>query len=151
MTRITGEIVTGAPADVVSGFVAGQRNEPAGNPHMVRSAKVTPGPAGRAPSSARRSGPGAGLLLRTEVPVSGSAAGAALLACWQQRPGVVRVAAAAAAATFAVASPGRSRNQPAWPAAFPRRFRSGGRWRVVRRRFRSRRAVRARRTGLWLR
>ncbi len=91
------------------------------------------------------------LLLRTEVPVSGSAAGAALLACWQQRPGVVRVAAAAAAATFAVASPGRSRNQPAWPAAFPRRFRSGGRWRVVRRRFRSRRAVRARRTGLWLR
>ena len=42
------------------------------------------------------------LLLRTEVPVSGSAAGAALLACWQQRPGVTRVAAAAAAATFAV-------------------------------------------------
>jgi hypothetical protein len=42
------------------------------------------------------------LLLRTEVPVSGSAAGAALLACWQQRPGVARVAAAAAAATFAV-------------------------------------------------
>ena len=33
MTRITGEIVTGAPADVVSGFVAGQRNEPACNPH----------------------------------------------------------------------------------------------------------------------
>ena len=30
------------------------------------------------------------LLLRTEVPVSGSAAGAALLACWQQRPGVAR-------------------------------------------------------------
>ena len=46
MTRITGEIVIGAPADVVSGFVAGQRNEPACNPHMVRSAKVTPGPAG---------------------------------------------------------------------------------------------------------
>ena len=42
------------------------------------------------------------LLLRTEVPVSGSAAGAALLACWQQRPGVARVAPAAAAATFAV-------------------------------------------------
>ncbi len=42
------------------------------------------------------------LLLRIEVPVSGSAAGAALLACWQQRPGVVWVAAAAAAATFAV-------------------------------------------------
>ena len=47
MTRITGEIVTGAPADVVSGFVAGQRNEPACNPHMVRSAKVTPGPVGK--------------------------------------------------------------------------------------------------------
>ena len=31
------------------------------------------------------------LLLRTEVPVSGSAAGAALLACWLQRPGVARV------------------------------------------------------------
>ena len=29
------------------------------------------------------------LLLRTEVPVSGTAAGAALLACWQQRPGAV--------------------------------------------------------------
>ena len=28
MTRITGEIVTGAPADVVFGFVAGLRNEP---------------------------------------------------------------------------------------------------------------------------
>jgi hypothetical protein len=34
------------------------------------------------------------LLLRTEVPVSGGAAAAALLACWQQRPGVARVAAA---------------------------------------------------------
>ena len=39
MTRITGEIVTGAPADVVFGFVADRRNEPACNPHMVRSAK----------------------------------------------------------------------------------------------------------------
>ena len=46
MTPITGEIVTGAPADVVSGFAAGQRNEPAYNTHMLRSAKVTPGPAG---------------------------------------------------------------------------------------------------------
>ena len=47
MTGITGEIVTGAPADVVFDSVAGQRNEPACNPHMVRSAKVTPGPAGK--------------------------------------------------------------------------------------------------------
>ena len=39
MTRITGEIVTGAPADVVFGFVAGRRNEPTCNPYMVRSAK----------------------------------------------------------------------------------------------------------------
>ena len=46
MTRITGEIVIGAPADVVFDFVADQRNEPAYNPHMVRSAKVTPGPVG---------------------------------------------------------------------------------------------------------
>ena len=46
MTRITGEIVIDAPADVVFDFVADQRNEPAYNPHMVRSAKVTPGPAG---------------------------------------------------------------------------------------------------------
>ena len=67
MTRITGEIVIGTPADVVFDFVADQRNEPACN-----------------------------------LPVSGSAAGAALLACWQQRPGVARVAAAAAAATSAV-------------------------------------------------
>ena len=60
------------------------------------------------------------LLLRTEVPVSGSAAGAALLACWQQRPGVARVAAAAAAATFAVhavreaiyLSPGHGSEEP---------------------------------------
>jgi hypothetical protein len=61
------------------------------------------------------------LLLRTEVPVSGSAAGAALLACWQQQPRVARVAAAAAAATFAVhavretiyLSPGHGSEEPA--------------------------------------
>ncbi len=61
------------------------------------------------------------LLLRTEMPVSGSAAGAALLACWQQRPGVARVAAATAAATFAVhavreaiyLSPGHGSQEPA--------------------------------------
>ena len=47
MTRITGEIVIDAPADVVFDFVADQRNEPACNPHMVRSAKVTPGPVGK--------------------------------------------------------------------------------------------------------
>jgi len=35
MTRITGEIVIDAPADVVFDFVADQRNEPAYNPHMV--------------------------------------------------------------------------------------------------------------------
>jgi len=46
MTRITGGIVIDAPADVVFGFVAGQRNESAYNPHMVRSATVTPEPAG---------------------------------------------------------------------------------------------------------
>ena len=46
MTRITGEIVIDAPADVIFDFVADQRNEPAYNPHMVRSAKVTPGPVG---------------------------------------------------------------------------------------------------------
>jgi hypothetical protein len=60
MTRITGEIIIDAPADVVFDFVADQRNEPAYNPQMVRSAKVTPGPVGKAPSSARRSGPGVG-------------------------------------------------------------------------------------------
>jgi hypothetical protein len=296
MTRITGEIVIGAPADVVFDFVADQRNEPAYNPHMVRSAKVTPGPIGKgtqfrsavrsrgrlaemaieytgfqrpsrlastttmaraefsgtltfepagagtrlqwswdaqftwplrllAPilarvgrrqeqatwaglkryleSSPHAAGPATGqqpgpapataadgngsqppgqgragaallaasvagvalaplalgrpgrggsllvaagcgalfardaqmtltgaparlrplprLLLRTEVPVSGTAAGAALLACWQQRPGVARVAAAAAAATFAVhavreaiyLSPGHGSQEPA--------------------------------------
>ena len=47
MTRIIGEIVIDAPADVVFDFVADQRNEPAYNPHMVRSAKVTPGPVGK--------------------------------------------------------------------------------------------------------
>jgi hypothetical protein len=58
MTRITGEIVTGAPADVVSGFVAGQRNGPACNPHVMRSAKLTSGPAGKGTQfrSAVRSG-----------------------------------------------------------------------------------------------
>ena len=58
MTRITGEIVTGAPANVVFGFAAGQRDEPAYNPHMARSAKVTPGPAGKGTQfrSAVRSG-----------------------------------------------------------------------------------------------
>ena len=297
MTRITGEIVIGAPAEVVFDFVADQRNESAYNPHMVRSAKVTPGPVGKgtqfrsavrsrrrlaelaieytgfqrpsrlasttrmaqaefsgtltfepagagtrlrwswnarftwplrllAPvlarvgrrqeratwaglkryleSSQHAAGPSAGeqpgpapaaaadgngsqpppgqgragaallaasvagvalaplalrrlgrggsllvaagcgalfardaqmmltgaparlrplprLLLRTEVPVSGSAAGAALLACWQQRPGMTRVAAVAAAATFAVhavreaiyLSPGHGSEEPA--------------------------------------
>lgn len=49
-----------------------------------------------APLALRRLRPLPRLLLRTEVPVSGSA-GAALLACWQQWPGVARVAAAAAA------------------------------------------------------
>jgi hypothetical protein len=44
MTSFTGEIIIGAPADVVFDFVADQRNEPAYNPRMVRSAKVTPGP-----------------------------------------------------------------------------------------------------------
>ncbi len=47
MSRITGEIIIDAPADVVFDFVADQRNEPAYNPHMVRSAKVTPGPVGK--------------------------------------------------------------------------------------------------------
>ncbi|HXZ76195.1 MAG TPA: SRPBCC family protein [Streptosporangiaceae bacterium] len=47
MTRITGEIVIDAPAGVVFDFVADQRNEPTYNPHMVRSAKVTPGPVGK--------------------------------------------------------------------------------------------------------
>ena len=55
------------------------------------------------------------------MPVSGSAVGAALLACWQQRPGVARVAAAAAAVTFAVhavreaiyLSPGHGSEEPA--------------------------------------
>ena len=47
MTRITGEIVIDAPADVVFDSAAGQRNEPAYNSHMVGPAKVTPGPAGR--------------------------------------------------------------------------------------------------------
>ena len=58
MTRITGEIVIDAPADVVFDFVADQRNEPAYNPHMVRSAKVTPGPVGKGTQfrSAVRSG-----------------------------------------------------------------------------------------------
>jgi len=51
MTRITGEIIIGAPADVVFDFVADQRNEPAYNPHMVRSAKVTPGPVGQGTQS----------------------------------------------------------------------------------------------------
>jgi hypothetical protein len=58
MTRITGEIVIDAPAEVVFDFVADQRNEPAYNPHMVRSAKVTPGPVGKGTQfrSAVRSG-----------------------------------------------------------------------------------------------
>jgi Polyketide cyclase / dehydrase and lipid transport len=47
MTRITGEIIIDAPADVVFDFVADQRNESAYNPQMVRSAKVTPGPVGK--------------------------------------------------------------------------------------------------------
>lgn len=36
MTRITGEI-TDAPADAVADFAAGQRNEPAYNPHECAS------------------------------------------------------------------------------------------------------------------
>jgi uncharacterized protein YndB with AHSA1/START domain len=46
MSSINGEIVIGAPADVVFDFVADQRNEPAYNPRMVRSTKVTLGPVG---------------------------------------------------------------------------------------------------------
>ena len=277
MTKITGEIVIDAPADVVFDFAADQRNEPAYNPHMVRSVKVTSGPVGKgtqfrsavrsrgrlaemaieytgfqrpswlastttmaqaefsgtltfepagagtrlrwswdvrfawplrllapvlarvggrqeratwaglkrylessqqasgsqppgqglagaallaasvagialAPLALRRLGRGGSLLvaagcgalfardaqmtltgaparlrplprllLRTEVPLSGCAAGAALLACWQQHPRVARVAAAAAAATFAVhaareaiyLSPGHGSEEPA--------------------------------------
>jgi hypothetical protein len=52
---------------VVFGFAAGQRNEPARNPHMVRSTKVTPGPAGKGTqfrsavrSRGRRFRPGSG-------------------------------------------------------------------------------------------
>jgi hypothetical protein len=194
MTRITGEIVIGAPADVVFDFVADQRNEQeratwAGlkrclesSPHAAGpGAGEQPGPApaaaadgngsqppgqGRAgaallaasvagvalaPLALRRLGRGGSLLvaagcgalfardaqmtltgaparlrplprllLRIEVPVSGGAAGAALLACWQQRPGVARVAAAAAAATFTVhavreaiyLSPGHGSQEP---------------------------------------
>ena len=43
MTRITGEIVIDTPADVVFGFVAGHRNEPAYNPHGTSIG----GPSGR--------------------------------------------------------------------------------------------------------
>ncbi len=46
MSRITGDIVIGAPPEVVFDAVADQRNEPAYNPLMVRSEKVTPGPVG---------------------------------------------------------------------------------------------------------
>ena len=35
MTRITGQIVTGAPANAVPGSAAGQRNEPASHPHLA--------------------------------------------------------------------------------------------------------------------
>ena len=74
MTRITGEIVIYAPADVVFDFVADQRNEPAYNPHMVRSAKVTPGPVGK------------GTQFRSAVRSRGRLAGMAIEYTGFQRP-----------------------------------------------------------------
>jgi len=65
MTRITGEIVIEAPADAVFDFVADQRNEPAYNPHMMRSAKVTPGPVGKG----RLDGPPGPLSDAGEIPL----------------------------------------------------------------------------------
>jgi hypothetical protein len=55
------------------------------------------------------------LLLRTEVPVSGSAAGATLLACWQhRRPGVARVAAIAGRSRLLPTRSSRYSDTP-WP------------------------------------
>ena len=53
MARIEGEIVIGHPVDVVFGYVADQSNEPQYNLRMVRAEKITAGPWGREPSSAR--------------------------------------------------------------------------------------------------
>ena len=54
MARIEGEIVIGHPVDVVSDYVADQSNEPRFNLRIVRPEKVTAGPVGRGPGSARR-------------------------------------------------------------------------------------------------
>jgi hypothetical protein len=53
MAGIEGEILIGQPVDVVFDYVADQSNEPQYNPRMVRAEKITPGPVGREPSSAR--------------------------------------------------------------------------------------------------
>jgi hypothetical protein len=57
MARIEGAIVIGRPVDVVFDYVADQSNEPQYNPQMVRAEKITPGPVGREPGSARRRPP----------------------------------------------------------------------------------------------
>lgn len=53
MATIQGEIVIGRPVDVVFDYVADQSNEPQYNPRMVRVEKITTGPVGKEPSSAR--------------------------------------------------------------------------------------------------
>jgi hypothetical protein len=53
MAGIEGEILIGQPVDVVFDYVADQSNEPQYNPRMVRADKITPGPVGKEPSSAR--------------------------------------------------------------------------------------------------
>lgn len=74
MTRISGEIVIGAPVAEVFDFVADQRNEVAYNPHMIRSEKVTEGPVGQ------------GTRFRSAVTTLGRAAGMDIEYTGYQRP-----------------------------------------------------------------
>jgi hypothetical protein len=100
MTRITGEIIIGAPADMVA-RAGGPRERAtrAGLKRYLELSQLAAGPgAGEQPGPA----PAAAADANGIKPPGQGLAAAALLACWQQRPGAARMAAAAAAATLAV-------------------------------------------------
>jgi hypothetical protein len=46
MAKLSGAIMINRPVELVSDYVADQRNEPIYNPRMLRSEKITDGPIG---------------------------------------------------------------------------------------------------------
>jgi hypothetical protein len=66
MARVSGDILIERPVEEVFDFVADQRNEPAYNPRMLQSEKITEGPIGvgtRFRATARSGGRAAEMLI----------------------------------------------------------------------------------------